>query len=181
MAHTLRAAVAAFAIAVTVGACEHDRPPRTGVTGTTLAHQLCDRQQGGSFNTNLTLNPANAFRAQVPIDGIRPGDVFRVTATGRMHNGTVLGHERDAEGEDSIVGANEPGWPMPGGRRFGVVVTWNPTGSHFFVGADSRCQVVPEGGATGPNVPRVFFATVNDDWVADNTGSFDLVFRVYRP
>ncbi|GAA0248162.1 hypothetical protein [Cryptosporangium japonicum] len=101
-----------------------------------------------------------------PLAGkITPGDVVRITATGRVSYGGWFNWRGTwgPAGNGRRVDPRAAGdWPFRGGRDAALVGKWRGTGTALDVGVDSGCVTVPPGAGQG------LLLVPNDDQRWDN-------------
>lgn len=126
-------------------------------------------------STSFTVDGRTATQ-QVGVHDLQPGDILRITATGSVHNGTIVGQWRGPNGS-----LNDPApdswWLAPGLNKFSLYGRWGRNGFTFPAGADSGCITYSQ---TVGNGSDTVYVGVNDDLLEDNSGSFQVRARVYR-
>jgi hypothetical protein len=143
--------------------------PASATTSDALAR--CQAGIGGNFNTNVVVDQrAATFGDRF---NIWPGDVLRVTATGGIKtDGWPWTPYFSADGVADPAPSGDY-WPAPGLRKMSLVGDFNDTGQKVQLGRDSGCFVY-----TGP-VRTFLWLQINDNWVLDNDGHWDVVIRQF--
>lgn len=113
---------------------------------------------------------------QVQLPDLEPGDLIRITASGRVHNGTIVGQWRGPEGSMDDP-APDAFWPATGVDKFSLYSKFGRNGHVFKAGQDSGCVDYTTAFGTGLDT---LYVGVNDDLLRDNSGSFRVHVAIWR-
>jgi hypothetical protein len=137
------------------------------------AHHECSMGWGWTSSVSFSV-PGATWLQTVPLSGLEPGDVIRVTAKGTISTGGLSG----SHGPDGNLHDPAPrGWPAPGLDKYSLYGVWGHNGYTFRAGSDSGCVDYTTQYGTGPDIIDL---GVNDENLADNTGTFNVNVRVWR-
>jgi hypothetical protein len=114
------------------------------------------------------------------IDQIWPGDVIQVTASGGIKTDYWPWTPHYSPDGTSDI-ASRAYWPAEGRRKMSLVGVWNDIAP---VGSPPRSNTVQLGSATGciqytATVKTFLWLQINDDYVLDNDGSWNVVVRQF--